>query len=151
MNLVPCISALARGLSISLSLPVPAETSLPTPFSSPSKATKVHSLYLRFPHHGPSPPPWVRSRAPWHCFQTLWDLVLASFSDLRQLLLFSLASNFTTPKCLLPLVLAQDGILPLTSFIQKTSALPSVSQQPSRTWWLSWDISEYPLARNTDL
>lgn len=98
MNLVPCISTLARGLSISLSLPVP-ETSLPTPFSSPSKATKVHSLCLRFPHHGPSPPPWVRSRAPWHRFQTLWDLALASFSDLRQLPLFSLAtpaSNFTT-------------------------------------------------------
>lgn len=138
MNLVPWISTLTRGISISLPLAVSADTGLPTPFSSPFKATKVHSLYLRFPHHGPSPPPWVWSRAPWYRFQTLWDFAPASPSDLPQLLLFSLAvpaSNFLPqcPKHLLPLVLAWDGILPLSSITQKLSSaflFPSSLQDP---------------------
>lgn len=155
MNLVPCISALARGLSISLSLPVP-ETSSRLPSAHP----------LRQPKYTLSVSGSLTTAPPLHlgCGPELLGIAFKPFGTLL-LRLFQIYANSSfsvsppqhlisppqCPKCLLPLVLAQDGILPLTSIIQKTSALPSVSQQPSRTWRLSWDISEYPLACNTDL
>lgn len=155
MNLVPCISTLARGLSVSVPLQVPAGTGYPTPFCSSFKATKAHSISGS---HVTAPPLHLG------CGPDLLGIAFKPFGTL--LLRFfqiypdssssvsppqHLISLHSAPKCLPPLVLTWDGILPLASVIQKTSAVPSCFPEAFRTWWLSWDISKYLLACNTDL